>query len=109
MDNTTYNILETIYDNGGRLYAMDKRSPLVNCTAEKKAAYLYARKTNLLYEQDGLFLLTIEGRAAVEQHRYVRRAYHLSIAAIIISIIALLKPSNLGLVDFMIEALSLIK
>lgn len=105
MDKDTRKMLKNIYNNGQMMNVMDRRSPLVNGTREKQESYQYLLQGGFIRvdKSEGMIYTTISGQDYIQNHFWDMLNRYLSIAAIIISILSLLKPPSIDIIGYMLR------
>ena len=105
MDRNTLKILKKVYNNGQMMNVSDRRSPLVNGTPEKQESYQYLLQGGYIRVDKihGMIYTTISGKDYVQNHFWNMLSRYLSIAAIVISLLALLKPPSVDVIGSLLR------
>ena len=106
MDSSSYAFLKIIYDNKKhQMYMWDKKSPFFNGFSgnDTRDILCFLRDNGYLKQKDGLWVTTMAGNEYIESRNRKDNTYKLSVAAIIISVLALLKPPSFDLIALFIS------
>ena len=106
MDSRCYTFLKMIYDgNRHGMYMWDKKFPFAHgyTGIEARDTLAFLRDNGYVDQKDAYLKTTIAGNEYVENKKRIDNTYRLSIAAIVISFIALLKPPSFDIIAILIS------
>ena len=108
MDSHCYSFLKMIYDGKNHgMYMWDKKFPFNRgyTGIEAKDTLSFLRDNGYVHQKDTYIKTTIAGNEYIENKKRTDNTYRLSIAAIVISFIALLKPPSFDIIAAFISAM----